>query len=95
MSNKEINQTRSRENWYSTKRLVSGQDRQTVKTQRGKTEGIIGTLKSQKYGFNFPKQRNLLSLGASGQLSILSLNLNILLKDISNQKVSPASFKSQ
>jgi len=68
--------------------LVSGQDRQTVKSERGKTEGIIGTLKSQKYGFNFPKQRNLLSLQASGQLSILSLNLNTLLKDVSNQRVS-------
>lgn len=68
--------------------LVSGQDRQTVKTERGKTEGIIGTLKSLKYGFNFPKQRNFLSLQVSGQLSILSLNFNTLLKDVSNPRAS-------
>ena len=31
--------------------------RQTVSSERGKTEGIIGTLKTDKYGFNKPKER--------------------------------------
>ena len=31
--------------------------RETVRSERGKTEGIIGTLKTDKYGFNKPKER--------------------------------------
>ena len=31
--------------------------RATVRSERGKTEGIIGTLKTDTYGFNKPKER--------------------------------------
>ena len=31
--------------------------RETIQSERGKTEGIIGTLKTDKYGFNKPKER--------------------------------------
>ena len=68
--------------------LVAGQDRQTVRSERGKTEGSIGTLKSAKYGFNLPKERSEETLQAAAHRSILSLNLNTFLKDVSNTKRS-------
>ena len=55
-----------------------------VLSKRGKTEGVIGTLKSEKYGFNKPKQRNPESLRAAGQQALLSLNLNKLMRDLLN-----------
>ena len=66
--------------------LVAGEDRERVKSERGKMEGSIGTLKTQKYGFNKPKERNWEVLQGSGQESILSLNLNKLMKDLVNSK---------
>jgi hypothetical protein len=68
--------------------LITEPDRQTVRSERGKTEGSIGTLKSQKYGFNLPKERNQETIQAAGHRSILSLNLNSFMKDVSNQKRS-------
>lgn len=76
--------------------LVAGEDRQRVRSERGKTEGNIGTLdqvqgrllKTEKYGFNKPKERKWEALQGSGQRSILSLNLNNLMKDLVNAKKS-------
>jgi hypothetical protein len=68
--------------------LIDEPDRQTVRSERGKTEGSIGTLKSSKYGFNLPKERNQQTIQAAGHKSILSLNLNTFIKDVSNQKRS-------
>lgn len=68
--------------------LIDEPDRQTVRSERGKTEGSIGTLKSPKYGFNLPKERNQQTIHAAGHRSILSLNLNTFIKDVSNQKRS-------
>jgi len=64
--------------------LVAEEVQKTVLSERGKTEGTIGTLKSEKYGFNKPKQRNAASLQAAGQHSLLSLNLNKLMRDLLN-----------
>jgi hypothetical protein len=66
--------------------LVVGEDRERVKSERGKMEGSIGTLKTEKYGFNKPRERNWELLQGSGQESILSLNLNKLMKDLINSK---------
>jgi hypothetical protein len=66
--------------------LVVGEDRERVKSERGKMEGSIGTLKTEKYGFNKPRERNWEVLQGSGQESILSLNLNKFLKDLINSK---------
>lgn len=62
--------------------LVEGQDRDMVRSERGKMEGIIGTLKSGFYGFNKPKQRTTQSLALSGHTSLVSFNLNKLLRDL-------------
>jgi hypothetical protein len=56
--------------------------RQTVRSERGKTEGIIGTLKTDKYGFNKPKEHLWQTLEMAGPRSILSFNLNKLMRDL-------------
>jgi hypothetical protein len=56
--------------------------RETVRSERGKTEGIIGTLKTEKYGFNKPKERLWQTLEMAGPRSILSFNLNKLMRDL-------------
>jgi hypothetical protein len=61
---------------------VAEEVRQTVRSERGKTEGIIGTLKTDKYGFNKPKERLWQTLEMAGPRSILSFNLNKLMRDL-------------
>src|SRR5262252_3374429 len=56
--------------------------RETVRSERGKTEGIIGTLKTDTYGFNKPKERLWQMLEMAGPRSILSFNLNKLMRDL-------------
>jgi hypothetical protein len=56
--------------------------RETVRSERGKTEGIIGTLKMDTYGFNKPKERLWQTLEMAGPRSILSFNLNKLMRDL-------------
>jgi hypothetical protein len=56
--------------------------RETVRSERGKTEGIIGTLKTDKYGFNKPKERLWQTLEMAGPWSILSYNLNKFMRDL-------------
>ena len=56
--------------------------RDTVRSERGKTEGIIGTLKTDKYGFNQPKERLWQTLEMAGPRSVLSFNLNKLMRDL-------------
>ncbi len=62
--------------------LVAEDIRETVRSERGKTEGIIGTLKSDKYKFNKPKERLWQTLEMAGPRSILSFNLNKLMRDL-------------
>ncbi len=56
--------------------------RETVRSERGKTEGIIGTLKTDKYGFNKPQERLWQTLEMAGARSILSFNLHKLMRDL-------------
>jgi hypothetical protein len=61
---------------------VAEEVRQTVRSERGKTEGIIGTLKTDKYGFNKPKERLWHTLEMAGPRSLLSFNLNKRMRDL-------------
>jgi len=61
---------------------IAAADQQKVKSQRAKTEGSIGTLKSPKYAFNHGRQRTDQSLVATGQWALVCLNLNKLLRDL-------------
>ena len=45
-------------------------------------EGILGTLKTDKYGFNKPKGRLWQTLEMAGARSILSFNLHKLMRDL-------------
>jgi len=56
--------------------------RATVRSERGQTEGIIGTLKTDKYGFNKPKERLWQTLEMAGPRSLLAFNLNKLMRDL-------------
>jgi hypothetical protein len=56
--------------------------RETVRSERGKTEGIIGILKTAKYGFNKPKERLWQTLEMAGPRSILAFNLNKFMRDL-------------
>jgi hypothetical protein len=56
--------------------------RATVRSERGKTEGIIGTLKTATYGFNKPKERLWQTLEMAGPRSVLSFNLHKLMRDV-------------
>lgn len=58
------------------------EDRKEVLSERGKMEGSIGTLKSESYGFNKPKERQWEMLKMAGQRSFLSLNLNRMMKKL-------------
>jgi hypothetical protein len=62
--------------------LIAQEDQKRVKSERGKMEGSIGTLKSEKYGFNKPKERKWEMIQATGQRSMVSLNLNKLMRDL-------------
>lgn len=67
---------------------VDETDRDQVKTLRAEIEGSIGTLKSDKYGFNSPGERKEPNLAATGIRSILSRNLNQFMRDIC-KRVAP------
>ena len=49
--------------------------REQIRSERGQTEGVIGTLKSNRYKFNKPKERLWQTLEMAGPRSILSFNL--------------------
>jgi hypothetical protein len=56
--------------------------REQIRSERGRTEGCIGTLKSNRYKFNKPKERLWHTLEMAGPRSILSFNFNKLMRDL-------------
>jgi hypothetical protein len=56
--------------------------REQIRSERGRTEGGIGTLKSKRYPFNKPKERLWQTLEMAGPRSILSFTLNKLMRDL-------------
>lgn len=62
--------------------LVGKREQKIVKSERGKTEGSIGRLKSRKYSFSHRQERSLATQDAAGQRAIVSANLNTLLQDL-------------
>jgi len=70
---------------------VHGTDRKRVLSERAMMEGRIGTLKTEKYGFNKPKARKTGTLHAAGHRSVLSYNLNKLMRDLTAADVAHAA----
>jgi hypothetical protein len=62
--------------------LVGAQEQKVVKSERGKTEGSIGRLKSRKYGFSHRQERSVETQDAAGQRAIVSANLTTLMRDL-------------
>jgi hypothetical protein len=62
--------------------LVGEKDQKQVKSERGKTEGSIGRLKSRKYSFSHRQERSVETQDAAGQRAIVSVNLTTLLRDV-------------
>jgi hypothetical protein len=56
--------------------------REQIRSERGRTEGCMGTLKSNRYQFNKPKARLWHTREMAGPRSILSFNLNKLMRDL-------------
>ncbi|HZC01542.1 MAG TPA: hypothetical protein VE844_09320 [Gammaproteobacteria bacterium] len=56
--------------------------REQIRSEGGRTEGCIGTLTSNRYRFNKPKERLWQTLEMAGPRSILSFNLNKLMRDV-------------
>lgn len=56
--------------------------RDQIRSERGRTEGSIGTLKSNRYQFNKPKDRLWHTLEMAGPRSLLSCNLNKFMRDL-------------
>lgn len=68
---------RGKARWRETE-----EGRKKIMSERGKMEGSIGTLKSERYGFNRPRERKIETLRMAGQRSFVSLNLNRLMKKL-------------
>jgi hypothetical protein len=61
---------------------VAAAVRDQVRSERAQTEGVRGTLKSNRYQFNKPKERCWQTLKMAGPRAILSFNLNKLMRDL-------------
>jgi hypothetical protein len=62
--------------------LVGEKEQKKVKSERGKTEGSLGRLKSRKYGFSQRQERSVETQDAVGQRAIVSANLTTLRRDL-------------
>jgi hypothetical protein len=65
--------------------LVGEKEQKRVKSERGKTEGSIGRLKSRKYSFSHRQERSVETQDAAGQRALVSVNLTTLLRDLGAQ----------
>jgi hypothetical protein len=65
--------------------LVGEREQKVVKSERGKTEGSIGRLKSRKYGFSHRQERSLETQDTAGQRAMVSANLTTLVRDLVEQ----------
>jgi hypothetical protein len=61
---------------------VAEEVRDQIRSERGRTEGSIGILKSDRYKFNKPKERLWHTLEMAGPRSILAFNLNKFMRDV-------------
>ena len=55
-------------------------------SERAQVEGGIGSIKSQKYGFNRPAAKSADTMGVSGQRAVLGFNLNKLMNGLAARR---------
>ncbi len=63
---------------------ISKTKQKVVKPARAQVEGVIGTIKSNKYKFNKPGARSITAMESCGHRSILGSNLTKLMKENQN-----------
>lgn len=69
---------------------VSEKMSETIRRERAQVEGLIGAVKSKKYGFNKPNVRSTVAMEMSGQRSFLGFNLNKTLRKLTEQHLQMA-----
>lgn len=69
---------------------VSEKMSEKIKYERAQVEGVIGNLKTKKYGFNKPNVKSTMAMEMSGQRSFLGFNLNKALRKLNLQQMLPA-----
>jgi hypothetical protein len=69
-----------------TEWAVKGRVKENLIRERTLVEGSIGTIKSQKYGFNRPAARSAGMMGVCGQRAVLGLNLTKLARGIAEKR---------
>ena len=65
---------------------VSGKLKDKLVSERAQVEGGIGSIKSQKYGFNRPAAKSADTMGVSGQRAVLGFNLNKLMNGLADRR---------
>ena len=69
---------------------VSEKMSEKIKCERAQVEGVIGNLKTKKYGFNKPNVKSTMAMEMSGHRSFLGFNLNKALRKLNLQQMLPA-----
>jgi hypothetical protein len=65
---------------------VEGKVRDRLIRERAMVEGVIGTIKCPKYGFNRPPARSTAMMGVCGQRAVLGLNLTKLVRGVAEKQ---------
>ncbi len=73
-----------------TKWAVSEKLSEVIKRERAQVEGLIGNVKSKKYGFNKPNVKSTMAMEMSGQRSCLGFNLCKAIRKMNLQEVQIA-----
>lgn len=69
---------------------VSEARAEVIRRERAQVEGVIGNLKSKKYGFNKPNVKSTMAMETSGHRSLLGFNMCKALRILSLREVAPA-----
>ncbi len=69
---------------------VSEKMSEVIRRERAQVEGVIGNVKSKKYGFNKPNVKSIVAMETSGQRSFFGFNLVKALRKLNLQEMQPA-----
>ncbi len=69
---------------------VSEKMSEAIRRERAQVEGVIGSVKSKKYGFNKPNVKSTVAMEMSGHRSCLGFNLCKALRKLNEQQLQMA-----
>ena len=69
---------------------VSEKMSEVIRRERAQVEGVIGSVKSKKYGFNKPNVKSIMAMEASGQRSFFGFNMVKALRKLNFQEMQTA-----